>query len=144
MGSFIIEDYNGSFNLALFSDDYVKFKNYLYEGAPLFIKATVRNRYNSDDQFDIKISDMKLLYEIIKDNSSKITMRIPLAEISPDFIDTLKIKIKKYKGKCKLVIQIFDTEDKKYINLFARNTGIDAAGFAKAFNDHKEISFKLE
>jgi len=87
---------------------------------------------------------MKLLYEIIKDNSSKITMRIPLAEVNPAFINLLKIKIKKNKGKCKLVLQILDTEDKKYINLFARNTNIEAADFAKAFADNKEISFKLE
>ncbi len=144
MGSFMIEDYNGSYNLALFSDDYLKFKHFMIEGASVFIKATIKKRYNSEDQFEIKINYVTLLVEVIEKYTTKVTMRVPLEEITPAFINTLKIKIKKHKGKCKLILQILDTTDKIYINLFARNTNIDAGEFAKAFTENKEISFKLE
>ncbi len=144
MGSFTIEDYNGSYNLALFSDDYLKFKHFLIEGASVFVKATIKNRYNSDDQFEIKINHITLLVEVIEKYTNKVTMRVPLTEITTNFIESLKKSIKKHKGKCKLIVQVFDAEEKKLINLFARNTSIDAADFAKSFNDYKEIGFKLE
>ncbi|MFZ4740889.1 MAG: DNA polymerase III subunit alpha [Bacteroidales bacterium] len=144
MGSFTIEDFNGSHNLALFSDDYLKFKHFLIEGASIFVKAIIKNRFNSDDQFEIKINHITLLVEVIEKYTNKVTLRLPLAEVTPSFIESIKTKIKKHKGKCKLIVQIIDPSEKMYINLFARNTSIDAAEFAKAFNDNKEISFKLE
>jgi len=144
MGSFTIEDFNGSYNMALFSDDYLKFKHFMIEGASIFVKAIIKNRYNSEDQFEIKINYVTLLVEVIEKYSNKLTMKLPLSEITADFIASLKLKIKKHKGKCKLVVQITDTAEKNYISLFARNTGIDAGSFAKAFNDNKEICFKLE
>jgi DNA polymerase III subunit alpha len=144
MGSFTIEDYNGSTNMALFSDDYLKFKHFLIEGASVYVKATVRNRYNSDDQFEIKINHITLLVEVIEHYASKIFMKLPLNQVNPHFIDELKAKIKKNKGKCKLQIELTDTDEKKSIMFFARNTGVDAASFTKAFSDNKEIGFKLE
>ena len=144
MGSFTLEDFNGSYNMALFSDDYMKFKHFLIEGASIFVKAIIKNRYNSEDQFEIKLNYVTLLVEVIEKYATKVNMRLPLAEINPTFIELLKLKIKKNKGKCKLVVQVLDPEEKIYINLFARNTGVDAAGFTKAFEDQKEINFRLE
>jgi hypothetical protein len=71
-------------------------------------------------------------------------MKLPLKEINHTFIDSLKAKIKKHKGKCKLLIEVIDTDEKMNIMLYARNTVINAADFAKAFSDNKEITFKLE
>ncbi len=144
MGSFTIEDFNGSYNMALFSDDYMKFKHFLIEGASIFVKAIIKNRYNSEDQFEIKLNYVTLLVEVIEKYATKVSMRLPLSEVNQAFIELLKLKIKKNKGKCKLVVQVLDPEEKIYINLFARNTGVDAAGFTKAFDDQKEISFRLE
>jgi DNA polymerase-3 subunit alpha len=144
MGSFTIEDYNGTFNLALFSDDYLKFRHFLIEGASVYVKASVRNRYNSDDQFEIKINHITLLVEVIEHYAGKLCMKLPLKEINHTFIDSLKAKIKKHKGKCKLLIEVIDTDEKMNIMLYARNTVINAADFAKAFSDNKEITFKLE
>jgi len=145
MGSFVIEDYNGSYNMALFSDDYLKFKHFLIEGASVFIKAVVRNRYNSDDQFEIKINHMTLLVEVIEKYTSRIFMRLALSDINNQNIAMIKQQIKKSKGNTKLVIQVTDYSEKNMnINLIARNTGVYAPDFVKAFADNSEINFKLE
>jgi DNA polymerase-3 subunit alpha len=145
MGSFIIEDYNSTYNLAMFSDDYLKFKHFLIEGASIFIKATVRNRYNSDDQFELKINHITLLVEVIEKYTNKITLRIPLSEINNQNIEKIKHSIKKHKGNTKLVVQVSDSGEKNMsIELFARNIGVYASDFVKSFDGNMDIKFKLE
>lgn len=145
MGSFLIEDYNGSYNIALFSEDYLKFKHLLIEGTSIHIKAVVRNKFNSDDQFDLKINQITLLNDIIEKLTYKVTMQIPLNSITKELVGDIKNRIKKNKGKTRLIIQVSDFIEKNIaINLFARNTGIYAPDFVKNFSDYDDINFKLE
>lgn len=145
MGSFLIEDYNGSYNIALFSEDYLKFKHLLIEGTSIHIKAVVRNKFNSDDQFDLKINQITLLNDIIEKLTYKVTMQIPLNSITKELVGDIKNRIKKNKGKTRLIIQVSDFIEKNIaINLFARNTGVYAPDFVKNFSDYDDINFKLE
>ena len=54
-GVFYIEDYSAKMELMLFSDDYVKFSNYLEAGMAIFLTGTFRQRY-SKSEFEFKVS----------------------------------------------------------------------------------------
>ena len=145
MGSFFIEDYNTSINLVLFSEDYLHFKPFLIEGASVFIKANVRLKYNSSDQYELKITNISLLADVIEKYSNKLIMKIPLTELNDSFIIKLKNQIKNNKGKNKFFIQVVDKSEKNMqINLYARNSNIDAVNFVKEFLAYEEVIFKFE
>ena len=46
-GTFTIEDYSGSVQMALFGEDYGKMKEFLVQESFVFIRAKVQSRYNS-------------------------------------------------------------------------------------------------
>ena len=46
-GTFTIEDFDDSMQLAIFSEEYLKLRHFLVEGNFVLIKAKVQNRYNS-------------------------------------------------------------------------------------------------
>ena len=55
-GSIVIEDYDGTLQVSLFSEDYVKFKSYLNKDYMLFIKGRIQLRYGTTDQYELKLT----------------------------------------------------------------------------------------
>ena len=75
-GNFTIEDYDGTIQLALFSEDYLKFKHFLNKDAILFIKARVQPKYGSAEVLEIKITNIGLLSEVLKKCVNDITLKL--------------------------------------------------------------------
>ena len=63
-GVFYIEDYTAKMELMLFSDDYVKFSNYLEAGMVIFLTGTFRQRYNKSE-FEFKVNQISLLESLM-------------------------------------------------------------------------------
>ncbi|MGI9138145.1 MAG: OB-fold nucleic acid binding domain-containing protein, partial [Sediminibacterium sp.] len=51
-GSFVIEDFTGKTDFILWSEDYIKFQNYLEVGQKIFLLGSFRNKYNQPNAFE--------------------------------------------------------------------------------------------
>ncbi len=111
-GVMFIEDYTGSHELALFSDDYLKFKQYLTPEYYLFIKAKVQSRYNDPNNLEIKISSIKLLPDVGNEFAKSLTLSLSLDEINSETVNTLDILLKEYPGKLPVKFSVRDKENK--------------------------------
>jgi DNA polymerase III subunit alpha len=56
-GSFAIEDFTGKTDFILWSEDYVKFQNYLEVGQKVCINGSFRNRFNQPNNFEFKLQN---------------------------------------------------------------------------------------
>jgi DNA polymerase III subunit alpha len=65
-GIFSFEDYSGKTELALFGEDYVRFKDHFTQGSVVFINGTFKTRWNKSDDFEFKIERVLLLETIKK------------------------------------------------------------------------------
>jgi DNA polymerase-3 subunit alpha len=63
-GTFILEDYTGKSEFILWSDDYMRFTNYLEKGKNLFVTGSFRQRFNKAE-YEFKV-DKIILLETIK------------------------------------------------------------------------------
>ena len=63
-GTFVLEDYNDSYEFALFGDDYIKFRNLLVDGYFLHIKGNIEEKFRQKDNWDLRIASMSLLSEM--------------------------------------------------------------------------------
>jgi len=144
MGSFNIEGYDDTIQIVLFSEDYLKFRYFLTEGTLLYIKATVKNKYNNEDLFELKINGISLLAEVIEKYTNRITMNVPLYEVNEKLNNKLKTNIQKHKGKCSLRLNVYDSNEKLNVRMLTRNIFVDASTFLKAFEYEHNISFKLD
>lgn len=111
-GVMFIEDYTGSHELALFSDDYLKFKQYLTPEYYLFIRAKVQSRYNDPNNLEIKISSIKLLPDVGNEFAKSLTLSLSLDEINSETVNTLDILLKEYPGKLPVKFSVRDKENK--------------------------------
>ncbi len=105
-----LEGFNDSAQIALFGEDYLKFKHLLIEGFFLYVTGKVQTRFNGVD-LEFKVMNIQLLSEIRDKMAKSITLSLPVNQISPDFVDGFTDRVNKNPGNCTLSLNIFDPED---------------------------------
>ncbi|MDQ3051998.1 MAG: DNA polymerase III subunit alpha [Bacteroidota bacterium] len=134
-GTLFIEDYTGSTELALFSDDYLKFKQYLTLEYYLFIRAKVQSRFNDPNNLEIKISSIKMLPDVGNEFAKSMTLSLDLEEINADSVTTLATLLKEYPGKLPVKFSVRDKDAR--VELASKKVKVD---FSKKL--FEELEFK--
>ncbi len=124
-GYFTIQDYNGSLEFPLFSEDYQKFKHLLEEGQGVFIHGSFQQRWNSEE-YQLKLSKVELLESVASSLTNSITLKIPIDRISKEMVDGLDAACKEHTGKHKLKIHLYDRETKNKLHLIATERLVNA------------------
>jgi DNA polymerase-3 subunit alpha len=121
-GTFVIEDYNESYEFALFGDDYVKFRNLLVDGYFLHIKGNIEEKFRQKDNWDLRITVMSLLSEMRDKLTKSITVCLELNSLSSQLMDDIEHMVEcnnqKYPVKnCTLRFLVKDLEESILIEL---------------------------
>jgi DNA polymerase-3 subunit alpha len=116
-GNFIIEDYDDSYEMVLFGEDYLKFKMWLNPGEFLYIRGKLQDRYNQPGNTEFKISQIQLLSELRDKLLRNLTLKISIDKIDSAWIqkldETLLSDGRMQNGKCVLKLKIYDPVDEK-------------------------------
>jgi DNA polymerase-3 subunit alpha len=142
-GVFTIEDYNDTYQHNLFSKTYMAFKNYLVPGCFLFLRGRVELRFQSDNQYEFKISQVLQLADVLDTFVKTITVKVALADINEEFISKIFKISKNSKGKCPLKIAIIDPVGNISVEMNSRKFNINPDKFLHAIAQIPEIKFKL-
>ncbi|HTE00040.1 MAG TPA: DNA polymerase III subunit alpha [Mucilaginibacter sp.] len=121
-GTFVLEDYNESYEFALFGDDYVKFRNLMMDGYFLHIKGNIEEKFRQKDNWDLRITTMSLLSEMRDKLTKSITVCLELNALSNQLMDDIQHMIEsnnqKYPVKnCTLRFMVKDMEESILIEL---------------------------
>jgi DNA polymerase-3 subunit alpha len=125
-GTFVFEDYNESYEFALFGDDYVKFRNMMMEGYFLHIKGNIEEKFRQKDNWDLRIAVMDLLSEMRDKHTKSLTVCIDVQMLNSKLLDEIQHMIddnnQKYPVKnCKLRFQIKDREEVMLVELSSKS-----------------------
>jgi DNA polymerase-3 subunit alpha len=121
-GTFILEDYNDSYEFALFGDDYIKFRNLLGEGFFVQVRGSIEEKFRQKDNWDLRISTINLLSELRDRFTKSITVVLDLHVLSTQLLESLEAMVQtnneRYPNKnCTLRFQIRDREDAMLVDL---------------------------
>jgi len=119
-GILTLEDYNGSYSFYLFSDDYLKYKQFFEVGWFLYIKGTVSPQKWRNDELEFKIQEMNLLSDIREKLCKGITLSVNLEDVTEAFADQLEEFIKEHPGNCVISCQVHDVEENVIAELMSR------------------------
>ncbi len=121
-GILTIEDYSGKSEFMLWSEDYVKYTNYLEKGMIVMIEGGFRQRYNGD-QFDFKLTKLYLL-ETVKTNLTKqVVIDITPQAINGDFVNFIDRNIKANPGKSSIKFNIIDNRNNFKVGMYTLESG---------------------
>ncbi|MDE3125781.1 MAG: DNA polymerase III subunit alpha, partial [Bacteroidota bacterium] len=123
-GSFVLEDFSGKTEFTLWSEDYVKFQNYLEKGRKIFLSGNFRQRFKSEENFEFKINQLFLLETLKERNTRMIEMNLEPSDVSKEMIDFLTQNIKNFPGKTLLKFNIIDNSENLKISLYNNEVSI--------------------
>lgn len=157
-GVFMLEDYVGAFEFALFGNNYVEFNKYMIKDMYLYISAIVQEK-GADYKFkkpsdpdkpkeiELKIQKIELFKEVKDRLVEKLTVTIPLQQIDTDFVIEFSELVLNNKGNVNLYIEIVDEYSPNKVKLFSRQNRLkintDVYHKLKKAKDEGKIVFQI-
>jgi DNA polymerase-3 subunit alpha len=142
-GSFILEDYTGSFRFTLFPEDYLRYKHFLLDNQLLLVKGRIEPSRMNPNRMEFKITSMNLLAESIDKFVTGIQITLKINDIDDDLIRRLPKIFKKYPGKAAIEIKVTDSEDKLTLNLLSRKTKVNPSEFLREMEAFPDVKLSL-
>ena len=118
-GRYTLEDYDGSLDISLSGDAYLKFGPFFVPGQVLFVEGINQRGYNSDMYF-FKVSDARLLDSVGKDLTKSITLFMRLDNLTDEWLTHVDKIFKKHKGKHQLKIVIVDEQEQHRMHFISK------------------------
>ncbi|MFW5656178.1 MAG: DNA polymerase III subunit alpha [Bacteroidota bacterium] len=143
-GSLTIEDYTDSYNLMLFSKEYVKYKNYFGKGYFLLIKGRVQEHpWRKDGSLEFKINFIQMLSELRDEGFKNVLLKVPVQLVSETLIHEIEQFVDK-NGKTLLKFMIYDRENSVAVDMFSRTKKVNLSdGFIRYLKMNDEIEYKV-
>src|SRR5476649_1123927 len=121
-GTFVLEDYNESYEFALFGDDYVKFRNLMVDGYFLHLRGLIEEKFRQKDNWDMRINVISMLTEMRDKLTKSLTVCLGLNALNSQLLENIQLLInnnnQKYDVKnCTLKFMIKDRDDAMLVEL---------------------------
>jgi DNA polymerase-3 subunit alpha len=107
-GRFYLEDFEEGIEMALFKEDYLKFKHLLVDDTIVYVKLRTALRYNTTDQYEPRIQKISLLGDVMDEVARSITIQAPVENITESGSVRIIEAIRKNKGNCRVYFEFFD------------------------------------
>ena len=118
----VIEDFSAKTELTFWSDDYVRFQNYIEAGKNLLISGYFKERYKQDE-FEFKAQSVTLL-ETAKQTLTKcLELKFNISALTESMVDFITENVKKNPGNATLKLKVKDEAEKMEICLLSSARG---------------------
>ena len=125
----VIEDKDGSYELALFGKDHENFMNYMQVNSAIFIEGSIEEKYfrkpedrktMGDPPYGFKIKKITLLGNVTDSYIKGFSIQITTPMLNSDFREKLGNLIKHNKGTVPLTMFLYDPKTKYNIEFLSR------------------------
>lgn len=143
-GFITLEDFEGSGELALFGEEWGRWKGMFKEGCTVYITAKYQPRYRGGNMYEFKIQNIEYLQTVKEKAIDRITISIAADQLDNLVAEELSEIIKKYPGTTKLYVQVHDPNNKNHVLLRSGKFTIDIRQSLISFIEQKEgLDYKI-
>ncbi len=141
-GKFVLEDYNGTHEFALFGKDYENFRKYLFSDYFLFIRGRVQPRPYNDQELEFRITSMMQLSEL-QEAVKEVHVQLAVEEITRDLIARMGRSVKEAKGNTLLRLNVYDRQAQVSLNLFSKSYKVSLTQELVSFFEDNDIKYTV-
>ena len=143
----VIEDKEGSYELALFGKDHENYMNYMQVNSAIFIEGNIEEKYfrkpedrkaQGDPPYGFRIKKITLLGNVTDTYIKGFSIKITTPMLNSDFREKLGKLIKRNKGTVPLTMFLYDPKTKYNIEFLSRKFQIAVS--APFINDLKDMN----
>ena len=130
--------------LTLWSDDYVRFSNYLEAGMVIFLTGNFRQRYNKSE-FEFKVNSMSLLESMMKSCTRKLQIEAHPKFIDENLIGFVQDNVRKFPGKSSIKFCLSEPASKLKVGMYTLTNGFEMNDeMAKYLQEKPELDVLVE
>lgn len=119
-GKFTLEDYTGNYTFTLFSEDYLKFRNFMNSGWFVLVEGAVIKNSWGQMNIELKIRSIELLNEIGIKRCKGLMLKINATDLSHDMISHLEKLCTSFTGNTPLFLKLRHEQDNISLELLSR------------------------
>jgi DNA polymerase-3 subunit alpha len=139
-----LEDFSGTYEIALFGDDWMRFSNFMKEGYFLYIKGRVVPRKYGPEIYELKVGTIDLLPNIKDTLLQSITIQIQLEELDEEVVNDLHTMLREHEGKTEVFFSIKDGEGQFRADLKSRSLKISVQKeLINYIKKHEGLDYKI-
>jgi len=139
-GILTLEDYDETHSFYLFSDDYVRFKEFLVMGWFLYLKGQIVQKKWGDQAPEFKIRDIRILGDIRDKLSKEVSLQIKPGDIDGELIDNIEQIAGQYPGQCRLKLNLTEADENIQVDMLSRKYSVQPCDeFLEAINGMGKI-----
>jgi DNA polymerase-3 subunit alpha len=121
-GILTIEDFSGKSEFMLWSEDYVRYTNYLEKGMIVMVEGGFKQRYNSD-QYEFRLAKIHLLDTVKTALTKQVIIDIEPQFINEDFVDFIDKNVKANPGKTSIKFNVIDNRNSYKVGMYSLEKG---------------------
>jgi DNA polymerase-3 subunit alpha len=142
-GSFTLEDYSGKSEFILWSEDYMKFLNYLEKGKNVYLCGSFRQRYNKSE-YEFKIEKITLLETIKQLLTRQLILDVEARHINDKLIQFIESNVKKFPGRSSIKFNITEPKQQLKISMYTLENGFQMNDeMANFLSDNPELEVQV-
>ncbi|MBR1626103.1 MAG: DNA polymerase III subunit alpha [Bacteroidales bacterium] len=135
-GIFTLEDKEGTYEFALFRDDFLEFGKYLRKDLYLYIKGKLApSAYMKQNETTPRVrfyyEKIELLESMFQQFAANIKITIDNTKITEDFVENITLAAKNHKGNCDIVFVVYDYKTNVRVTLESTKYKVDVSTFIK-------------
>ncbi len=119
-GILTVEGYDDSHTFYLFSDDYLRFKEFMVNGWFLYIKGVIITKQWGDQRPEFKIGSIRLLSDIREKLSKSVLINIKPKAVTSQIINQIVEIVAQHSGKCSFKINLIEESENISVELLSR------------------------
>jgi DNA polymerase-3 subunit alpha len=138
-----IEDYSGKAEFMLWSEDYVKYNNYLEKGLIIMIEGAFRQRYNGQ-QYDFGIGKLHLLETVKSTLTKQVIIDVEPQFINEEMVEFIDANVKTHPGKTSIKFNVIDSRNKFKVGMYSLEKSVTMNDeLAFYLNENKDIEVSV-
>ena len=147
-GAFVIEDYSDSYEIAVFGEDYVKFKGYLQDGYFVQIRGLVQERFKQVGNWGFEIKNIQLLSDLREKLAKSFTIQIALQQLNEQVVklidDLVNSSVEEGEvASCSLKFKVVDVQENISVEMPAKTLKIKVTNELIDELENKGIRYQL-
>ncbi|MBQ5579460.1 MAG: DNA polymerase III subunit alpha, partial [Prevotella sp.] len=143
-GFVTLEDFEGNGELALFGEDWGKWKGMLAEGCIVFIHAECVPRQHDPNIHDLRITNIQYMQTVKDEQIERFTITIDSSAIDETIVSDIATMVADSPGKTQLLFQIIDKEHNTNLTLRSRTKNIYLKNDLVSYIEcHDDMSYQV-
>ncbi|MBQ8046940.1 MAG: DNA polymerase III subunit alpha [Prevotella sp.] len=143
-GFVTIEDFQGAGELALFGNEWGRWRSYFVEGSSVFVQAKFVSRFANSSYVSMQIDKVEYLQNVMERGMERFTIVVDSESVDDTMADDLTTLLAESPGSTQLYMQIVDREHNTTLNMRSRNRQITISrALMNYIEAHEGMSYKV-